>query len=238
MAGWTNIVGWIVSILTAIIGWWLAVRNLNKQHQRSLELDKQKFRRELQIKTADEAIKLLAQGQEILGDIHLFLIQFPGDLKFQYSLTIEITHPRWDNPHVQLISLWDRARKACFDFCYFFESREVILNEFTEMKYDFQNKISETNKVLLDFNTYISQVYYSKYKQDIRLTPFELDQLTEKTNETASYILDLISFIFDFNVELQNAFLSETFGYEVSRRQPTDPKYKVLTKKETAAERH
>ncbi|PPQ47379.1 hypothetical protein C5G87_18895 [Paenibacillus peoriae] len=60
---WPSIIGWSLSALIAIVGWWIAITNLNKQHRRNLELDKQKFVREMQIKTADEAINLL-ENQE------------------------------------------------------------------------------------------------------------------------------------------------------------------------------
>ena len=40
---------------------------------------------------------------------------------------------------------------------------------------------------------------------------------------------ELINYLYDLNVELQNIFLSKLFNNKVPRRQPLDPKIKVIS---------
>lgn len=228
---WINIVGWSLSTSIAIIGWWIAITNLNKQHRRNLDLDNQKFKREMQIKTADEAIKLLAKSREALGELNLYLILLPGDLKMRYAVNFETHLKRWDKPNEQVLQLWDNASKIVFEFTYFFESREIVLNQFLDMKQVILDKMSDIRPGVSDYSQYVGSIYYSKYLSRTVLVEDEFTNLEIKTKEFNEHVYDLLSYIHDFNIELQNTFLSKTFGYSIPERQPTDPKYKVLRSK-------
>ncbi|RTE07178.1 hypothetical protein [Paenibacillus whitsoniae] len=222
-------INFVVPILIAIVGWWIAITNLNRQHRRNIELDRNKFKRELQIKTADEAIKHLAITREKLGDVHLLLTLLPGDLKVKYTIdAAEISFKRWEKPNDQINDLWDSARKPAYNFLYFFESREVVLNEFILMKNEFLRKLSETERGLNKCTIRIAELYYSKYLNNIKLSDLETQELTDYCQSSGELIIDLLTYIYDFNVELQNAFLSETFDYKVQQREPNDLKYTVL----------
>jgi hypothetical protein len=229
---WPSIIGWSLSALIATIGWWIAITNLNKQHRRNLELDKQKFIREMQIKTADEAINLLAKSRDSLGELNLYLILLPGDLRTKYSVNLEIHSSRWEKPNEQVLKLWEKSSKSILEFTYFFESREVVLNKFVGMKETYLEQLSEIREATGNYSEYLGRIYYSTYLNGIVLSEEELIDLENKTKEFNEYIFDFLGYVHDFIIELQNAFLSETFGYSIPIRQPTDSRYKVLKAKE------
>ncbi|GIO83258.1 hypothetical protein J25TS5_01900 [Paenibacillus faecis] len=225
---WTNIIGWSLSVSIAIIGWWIAITNLNKQHRRNLELDNQKFVRDMQIKTADEAIRLLTKSRESLGELNLYLMLLPGDLRMKYAVDFDITINRWEKPNEQILQLWDNSSRAILEFTYFFESREVVLNQFTEMKQVYLDQLGEIRKIVSMYSEYLGTIYYSKYLSGEVLSEEEMSIFETKTNEFNEYVYDFLAYIHDFIVELQNTFWSNSFGYSIPVRQPTDPKYKVL----------
>ncbi|MEK5505584.1 hypothetical protein MKX46_07260 [Paenibacillus sp. FSL P4-0113] len=228
---WPSIIGWSLSALIAIVGWWIAITNLNKQHRRNLELDKQKFVREMQIKTADEAINLLAKSRGSLGELNLYLILLPGDLRTKYAVNFEIHNSRWEKPNEQVLKLWEKSSKSILEFTYFFESREVVLNKFVGMKDIYLEQLSEIREVIGRYSEYLGGIYYSRYLNGIVLSEEELIDFENRTKEFNEYIFDFLGYVHDFIIELQNAFLSETFEYSIPVRQPTDPKYKVLKAK-------
>ncbi len=228
---WPNIIGWSISVLIAITGWWIAITNLNKQHRRNLDLDNQKFVRDMQIKTADEAIKLLAKSRESLGELNLYLILLPGDLRMKYAVDFEISISRWKKPNEQILQLWEDSSKAILEFTYFFESREIVLNQFTEMKQVYLDQLGEIRTIISKYSEYLGSIYYSKYLSGIVLSEEEMRVFETKTNEINEYVFDFLAYIHDFIVELQNSYLSKPFGYSIPVREPTDPKYKVLRAK-------
>lgn len=124
---WPSIIGWSLSALIAIVGWWIAITNLNKQYRRNLELDKQKFVREMQIKTADEAINLLAKSRDSLGELNLYLILLPGDLRTKYAVNFEIHNSRWEKPNEQVLKLWEKSSKSILEFTYFLNREKLYL---------------------------------------------------------------------------------------------------------------
>lgn len=229
---WPNFIGWSLSILIAIIGWWIAITNLNKQHKRNLDLDNQKFVREMQIKTADEAIRLLSKSREPLGELNLYLILLPGDLRMKYALNFEISNIRWEKPNEQILQLWDNSSKAILEFIYFFESREIVLNKFIEMKQVYLDQLGEIREIVNTYSEYIGSMYYSKYLSGVVLSEEEIKVFENKTKEFNDYVYDFLAYIHDFIVELQNTFLSKTFEYSIPVRQPIDPKHKVLRAKQ------
>lgn len=171
---WPSIIGWSLSALIEIIDWWIAITNLNKQHRRNLELDKKKFVREMQIKTADEAISLLAKSREKLGELNLYLILLPGDLRTKYATNFEIHSSRWEKPNEQVLKLWENSSKSILEFTYFFESREVMLNRFVGMKDIYLEQLSEIREIIGSYSEYLGVIYYSKYFNGIMLSEEEL----------------------------------------------------------------
>lgn len=199
----------LVTIIIAIIGWLIVVWNVNRQLRKNRELDSEKFKRELQIKTADEAIRLLMVLRNRYLDFKMF-IYYPGtkdDLQRYSEL---------------LLDNWETVHEAYMEFIYFFESREVILHKFRSMRDEFKTKGDELSKAIFSYSETVL-LHLSDLTKDHRKDFLEEKELIQEL------IYDLQAYIYDFNNELQNAFLSDYFGYRIPKREPLDESYKFLT---------
>ena len=64
----------------------------------------------------------------------------------------------------------------------------------------------------------------------IRPTEEQLHELDELVgNYEKATTIDIIGYLYDLNVEMQNIFLSKLFNNKVPRRQPLDPRIKVVS---------
>lgn len=221
--------GNIIAILAAVIGWVIAMKSVNKQHKKNLELSREEFKKNLQIQTSDHAIELLVKVRQSLGELNLYLIQLPGRIETVTSNPLNLKLDESGlSPSAKLSDLWNISAKDWFQFTYYFEAREVILFEFNEMKRALLDKISVVTNTITPYSFYLGSLYYSKILPNLPLAENELIELFKKTDELNQHIYDLLGYMMDFQIELQNAFLSDIFNYSIPSREPTDPKFIVL----------
>lgn len=230
-----NIVGWAIAILTAIfssiIGWKVAMKSAERQYLSNIDLNTSLIKRDLEIKTQDEAIRLLSNIRgylmETLNSPQNIRIQFDNVLLHrEYGIAPihmdmgEIANEMRDN--------FNSLSKSIFDFTYFCESREIILSEFIPMKKALIDKFNETSNYY--YNTYHNYSMRLKFKDIDNLTEDDFNELVEKSAQMNSFLYDILGYVYDYNVELQNAFLSDLFEYTIPVRNPPDPRAPVITR--------
>lgn len=226
--------GNIIAILVAIVGWIIAMSVVNKQHGKNLDLSREEFKKNLQIATSDQAIELLAKVRQSLLELNLYLIQLPGRIKMVTTSTLDLKLDVTElPPNLRLHELWKNCSQDLFQFTYYFESREVILFEFKEMKEEVLERINTVSKTISECSPYLGQVYYSNVVPKVSLSKQVEEELREKMEEINGHVYDFIGYMADFQTELQNAFFSELFDYSVPTRQPDNPQYKVLRRRNT-----
>jgi hypothetical protein len=207
----------IVYVCIALVGWWFANHQFNKQFQKNLELQYLRIKTELEINTAKEAIKLLREISDLFCDLDVFVSFLVDELKLSYSDGILQSNITWKNPHGDLTNYWQNLSNKLYGFVHFFLSSEVILHNFKntqeclfELTKDFQSNIDDLYQFLYKMHT-------EKYKKNIQLTPIEIDILADKKNVICNKIRSFQHLAYEFEVDLQNAFLSEMFGYTISK---------------------
>lgn len=216
-----------ITSIIAIAGWIFAMYQFNKQHIKNINLQEENLKKELQINVAEESIKLLSQIRADLIKLNAFIDGF----KFE-MIGIKNSgffSEKWKNPVNNLRECFNNYNDSTLNFLYYFESREVILNKFLNMKNTFNNKYSETSKLSNDLirfliDSFIVDLPLKKQIEKMDHEKYEL--LTESLRE---HIFDLFGYIHDFNIELQNAFLAEMFNYKIPQRAPEKTNVKVLS---------
>lgn len=229
-----DFIGTIVALFVAMIGWIIAVKHFNKQQKTNTILEKERLKKQLQIKTTEEAVYHLEEIRANYRELMLYVLSLPGDLKLYYNTGIKIKNS-WDSPpNMQVTEKWCSATMSVSKFMYFFEARQVILYQFIGMYNEITAKREEISKIVLSLSDFLREVYYQKYFNGVEFSNSELADLDKMTDEIMNSIVTLQAYTYDFLRELQNAFLSEEFGYKIPLRETADPtKFKVLTLENT-----
>ena len=80
-----------------------------------------------------------------------------------------------------------------------------------------------------DIYTILINIYHSNMLAKKPLNHKDIEKLKDLCEKSIKKSYDLLAYMEDFQVELQNEFLSKLFKYKVPRRKPIDKSLKVLT---------
>jgi len=217
----------IITIFLTIIGWTLALYQFHKQHTKNLILQQENVKKELQIKTAEEAIKLLSNVRSALIKITGFIAGF--NLEIVAAKHSHLLNEKFNYPSKMLFELHNKFNNDSLEFLYYFESREVILNKFSSMKNDFRDKYNEVNDDSIKLFNFLIESFLIEITKPSQIEKMDYEKYNSIVKQLESNMFDLHAYIFDFIVELQNVFLSDLFNYKIPTRKPLDSKIKVLS---------
>lgn len=216
-----NIIGWIITVIISISGWLIAYNQINAQNKNNVLLETQRVRKELQVQTAEETIKHLFDIRQSLISPMLYLISLPIDLKFIVSTEYKnVPGKSWELSSNQLNELWKPTIYEFDSFIYFFDSKEVILNEFISSQNEFKSKYHVITDEIFKFIDYLRDFNYHKYVVH-KISQSDLDELYEKCSFIVRLLDDIQSFMKKYNSSIQNAFLSDIFSYRIQAEVPT-----------------
>gem|GEM_PF-4274841 len=215
-----TIIGWILLVLISISGWIMS-------YWQNRNLQKKQYQIELGTKTVDNGLeyvhgtskklnKLSATVSSIMFLEPIFMIKYMSfDSKFEY----------WQKKKIEIMDDWSNATETFINLIMYLESREVILNKFVKMRHKLLDKYREMET----YKPYkfLHDNYFNHMKQTVNVNFREIEKEIKPLNQI---IFDLMAYLKDLQVEMQNEFLSEIFdNYRVPRRKPEDPEHEVLT---------
>ncbi|HEX9750538.1 MAG TPA: hypothetical protein VGB22_04525 [candidate division Zixibacteria bacterium] len=211
----------LLTIAIAVGGWmvafWVSNRQVRKTFERSARLADKQAKCEMSMTAADEMIKSLREMERAYGDFVEWISTRSAVLKWEAS-KLSIPVRSLADFQKETVERWRSTVSAGTACGQTFESRQVILNRFLP----FHDKLSSVNLRFIESIGALFPLLSPRAAKDWDALKDQLGQLKELS-------WDVTCYTHDFIVGLQNEFHSPLYGYLIPRRQPTDPRYKVLS---------
>jgi hypothetical protein len=212
----------VVVVAIAVLGWkvlWSSTNaTLRQQYLNDRKVEESRFRKELQARTADDAIALLQQIFHALSDLGCWVGRLASDLEAEYETGFRLASS-WagppDDPPSKLRSLGDVLSKAYSEFLAFFVSREIILFAFQEDNSALSKSMSDLSAVKMELYKVLSAGYVLKYCRGVRLTESEIAAMRSLAEAVREKAQSINWWVFDFVARLQNAFLADLMGHRL-----------------------
>ena len=199
------IIGWIITVIAAILGWSLGISQFHKNQRKDLQLKEDLLKKEIQLKIGDEIIKRLGTVREGLYKMERLI----AELKMEEG---NKGNPRWVKPDRQLYDIWTPIETEMANFNFYFEGREIILGCFLST----QRKFKKDQELLTDSVHALIEQYFYKYSTEVPLNAFEreaLSQVEKEADENMKLMSDCLS---EYTGEIQNNFMAQIFDYAIS----------------------
>lgn len=231
--------GDLITLLGIAISATTILYQLRRQHKNELALQKENFREKLRLKVYREFSPALKAANGKIGSARMYAFRIPTQIKLHLDLlSTGINPPPIKERAKEFAKLHDDAIKSVIKLIFLFEKYEVVSPELNIFKlalnvasYDMSEGITSIYPFLIKIlpmditdSSGISRVVNMH-----RPTESQLQQLDDLVGVYTKANDELINYLYDLNVELQNIFLSKLFNNKVPRRQPLDPKIKVIS---------
>ena len=205
-----------VAVALAIGGWIVAYFIAIKKIEKTLV-------KQLQIEASREVIKSLRNFCDKFNALDVFLTKTKINLESHINDSIIRLHVLLSQELEEFLDLRKKSSEALIALVFLFEDNEVILNKFT----NFNREIFNGYEKLRTLSRPYEDWFRSKFSPI--LSEEEFKKLKELTEKFLEFTLDMISYADDYIRELQNCYQSDLFGYKISKREPKDKKFKVLS---------
>lgn len=181
--------------------------------------EKEKLIKDLQIKTADEMIDIIYKVQnaissliDCVGLFEMDILPLTNDIGIKNKEKIKEKTEEIG----EYIKHWSDYQTILHSLIFKINSRKLILNGF----YDFIDCISQfkddIHKAQSKFIGEFFNCLDNKYdKNELDIESDEYKRYTYEAKVFSSYLEAMINLLNDFNIQLQNRFLSKVFGYKV-----------------------
>lgn len=216
----------VVQQITILLGWGVAILigliHLNKSRKNSEELSKDEIRDKFRIDAFRSIQKGIDRFNDVLSEISSSYLFWPGKLRLQLKFP-EVSS---FDPHKLDFDISEHIIKFCDGQCAFIRSIEP--NEIAVVQFDHFRKFihlrAEKSKQSIDsFRSWLNA-----NNSFILVNENTQDKFTSKCKITYEELDDLLSFLYDYRIELMNSMLGNIFASHVPQRKPKDPKFKTL----------
>ena len=213
----TIFVGWIITLLLAVI------------HLRATQKDNQKGRRDevkksLEIDAFRKVNDALTAFSEVVTKVTTPYRTLPGLLRVcivHNSTLAESTLRNFLNVELpqQNISLWNGVTP----FILAVEANEIAIIKYDHLRKFIQFRVDDAHEAINSFREYIQST-----RIDVIFSEEGLNTLEKACKKVEESLFDITMYLFDYRVELMNQLLGDIFEKLVPRREPLDPKFKIL----------
>jgi hypothetical protein len=232
-------IGDLITVFGIISGVVIVIIQLGRQHKNELRLQKENYREQLRIQIYQEFSKAigLANEKEIKSRIYvlnmpsridMYRNQIKNDVeKFPLSYrAIEFFNQHFEtiNAVNDLVNLIERY--------YIVDPRlNIFKTAFSVTQHDMLEAFMKLHHLLIHILPLEIPLPDGSHKlvNVINPTNEQFGELTRLINMYTTASFDLGSYLYDLNVEIQNALLSNLFPNKAPRRVPLDPKMKVVS---------
>ena len=209
-------VGWIVALLLAGI-------HLYKTRKDSKALKKEEIKTSLKIDAFREINKAISTFSEIIGNIYIFYLKKPGDLKLHLqNPTVFGFHKEKTDLEIgqHIVELYN----GLATFLLAIESNGIAVIQFDHLRKYIQFKVDDAKESIETFRENFNDMETKKLFSNDGYIEFH-----DKCNKLFNELTNIQMYLFDYRIELMNALLGKIFDSSVPVRKPNDSTYKLLT---------
>jgi len=232
-------IGDLITIFGIVVGAGLILYQLGRQHKNELRIQQENYREKLRLEIYQEFSKVLEEANDKTSDVGMYAFIIPTHFKvYMAQLNAGLKPAPLRARAREFSNKHSNASNSIIKLIRLFEKYEIISPELDIFKlaiivanYDIREAFQPLFNLLSQMlpidivdntgNTQLANIRMPSPEQMIRL-----DDLVGKYKNAED---DLRCYLFDLNIELQNIFLRNLFNNEVKRRNPLDPKIKVIT---------
>lgn len=212
----------VIMILGSIGGWIVAViissREIRKTFENAAKLDSAKSKRDLSLRAADEMIQALRGMERAYSEFSEWYGTTVQTVKID-AQDNAVSHDWLNEFEAEVFLRWNKTWRSGAEVAITFETWQIVLSPFKGIHEELANANLRFIMSIQSLRPFIVVLNAETW--------LRLQQCADSLKETR---LDIACYIMDFVKELQNYFHSPLFGgVTIPPRQPTDPKYKVLT---------
>ncbi|MBI3829059.1 MAG: hypothetical protein HY291_06065 [Planctomycetes bacterium] len=241
---WIQIVGNVIQVISIIVGAWLVAIQIRKNHESSIEVQRENARLGLKVKVYEDFECFLNTAQERITIIDSVARSLPFSIYFYWRRKEEfkLKEPTHINhTSYSIARLHNRAMDSALKLIIKLESFEVALTESKTFVRALSIQMSKCSDAFREFHEatlMLLPVHVPKDKQAAvgskilephRPTDDNLNRIKKASEEYNEVLMDLQAFVYDLRVEAQNLLLGELFQKRVPPRKPIDPRHLVLS---------
>lgn len=216
MTVWQTLLTVFLAIGGWIVGFWTSSRQIKRSFELSAKMDRERMSRELSFKATEEIIQVLRNMADEFNDFDQWFRSSILSLRLESSKS-EIPLQTFVDFQKEFLERWRKTSNSGIALSFAFESRQVILHPFLEVK----KELAATNLRFIKGIDNVTSPFCPRTEE-------AWDKLQAESAKFTEICWDVIAYARDFQSELQNLVHAPLFGYEIPPRVPTDPKYKVL----------
>lgn len=232
-------VGDLITVLGILVSATIIIYQLGRQHKSSLYIQKENYREQLRLQIYEEFSRALKEASNKTIAATMYAFALPTNLKiFCDQRQGGFNPPPVSSRAMDFNKKYDEAAKAVVELIRLIEKYEIVGPELNIFKMALSVADHDLRKAHTPLFTYLLQILPMDLVAPTgQISVMNVIQPTEKQLADLGLLVgaymkaqgDLGGYLYDLNVEIQNAFLSKLFGRSVPRRMPLDPNIKVIT---------
>lgn len=232
-------IGDAVTVFSILVSVLIIRFQMKKQHEGELEVQKENSRDTLRLEIYQEFSEVLSDAASKNSDVGMYAYLIPVHLKNYRDQVNSGLNPLPTKDRAQsFLQRHQSASDASIKLMRLIEKYEIVSPELEIFKTAINVVIHDMREAFVALHLSLSSILPVEVltpQGDTQTgniaTPTEdqLQNLDKLVNKYKSASDDMLSYLFDFNVELQNIFLKNLFNNTVKKREPLDPSMKVIT---------
>ncbi|MEW6009650.1 MAG: hypothetical protein AB1629_08475 [Candidatus Omnitrophota bacterium] len=213
------VVGWVVMFLYTIY-------QVRKSHSYNLKAQDTLFKQEIEYKA-------YCKIQDALDQYSSALINFDGyirNLNIHLSLLKEgkVLRSDWANIPRELIEVNSQQTNKFIEFLKVYDSNEITVLDFKPIRDEIVKEANNLGNSFYEFHKcYLEKIDNFSSKG---IPPIEnINEMKDKTKAICEKVMDIVCYVYDFRIEMQNKILGPILGKSVPKREPGDKSVRVLS---------
>lgn len=233
-----------LTILSFVVGFWLLIFQLNKQHRNNLNLQRQQFKAKIQKEIFNEISDGINQSTNALIKVQSKLFAVSQKIDSKRFLKSEGINTKPLSERIEDFIDYHHSFSESITEVIFILEKYVITDRIFEIfnmalqsvSYDLD--ISYYQKVNESLLKYLPIDLPESKQQKIGVEVFEpkekaevdFDNFKKNISNYNKLLMDITSYLHDLKIEAQNILLGEIFDNKVSPRRSNDREYVVVSK--------
>ncbi len=239
-----SIIGVLIQLIAIIIGIVIIFVQIKRNHQNSIELQKNNFQEELRLKIFNKIVEKIEAATIGVISSSTKVQGIPNTIDFfwkrQNEYNLKNIEPFKERAET-LSKLHYEAKDLVFNLTSIIESHEIAFPSFRIFMdmIHYQIRVCDGafdkffREVLLYLPVDVPEKKQNKLGIEVinpyQPTPEKLTNLKRLANKYLNECIALQSYIIDLSIESQNSLLYNIFEYRVPIRKPKDPRLLVIT---------
>lgn len=240
---------WISDLITfagIIFGALIILYQLKRQHESSLELQKEDYRNKYRLTIYDEFSKVINKAEKSLTDQFSYTLAIPNEFSLRSELIISgMKIPPINKRTAEVNKLYFSSFELITEILCLIEKYEIVIPKFNIFKLAIGSINYDLVKSWKNLTSFLSKILpldvvfpngEHKITNDYNPNDNEIIELNKLSEYFETNLVTFMGYLYDLQVELQNKLLIKLFDNEVLKRKPTDTIVKVITTDEREIE--